>query len=326
VPATATMPRFACDELDGIERIRLENETISLQILPSIGGKIISLRSQATGREFLLAPRRPYMAPAYDGAFDAFDFSGWDECYPAIARGPHPDEPWKGTIIPDHGEVWTLPWSWQYRDGVLRMATHGVRFPYKLERRLDLRTPDALIVRYRATNLSPFPFRCLWSPHPMLGPSPSWRIELPALRAVRIDSCGGIELGGYLDEVGWPTAAAGGREVRIDTVGPAGQGYAFKVYATGLKDGTARVHDTATGETLSFEFSVAELPYAGLAVATGKPGPDQAVGYYVVLEPCNGWPDSLATAATAGECITLPPHGQRTWGFRVRIAGTGTEG
>jgi hypothetical protein len=313
-------PLFSREGLDSRERLRLSNATVSLEVLPSLGGKIISVRSLATGREFLLPPRRPYARPTYDGSFADSDFSGWDECFPAIAPGPYPDDPWKGSMIPDHGEVWTLPWSWRYRDGVLHMAAHGVRFPYRLERWLDLRAPDHLRVRYRARNLSPFPFRCLWSPHPMLAPSPSWRIIMPPEVTLRVDSSSGDRLGAYLDEVAWPVYRdADQREMRLDTVGPPGQGYAYKVFATGLTHGWAGVHDTETDESLLFTFSPAAIPYVGLAVSTGSTDPGASLGYYAIAEPCNGWPDSLATAAGSGSSIVLPPLGSRTWEFQLRV-------
>jgi hypothetical protein len=258
--------------------------------------------------------------PTYAGAFPDFDFSGWDECFPAIAAGPYPDEPWQQTMIPDHGEVWTLPWSWRYSQGVLHMATHGVRFPYWLERWLDLRQPDGLRVRYRATNLSPFPFRYLWSPHPMLAPAPSWRIILPPEVRLRIDSSREGYLGPYLAELSWPECVdANGQTVRLDAVGPADQGYAYKVFATGATHGWAGIHDTATDEALLFTFSPAQIPYIGLAVATGSARPDQIFGYYAIVEPCTGWPDSLATAAVRGACATLPPLGSHTWEMQVRF-------
>jgi hypothetical protein len=311
-------PVFTRENIEGVEYLHLSNATISLQILPAIGGKIISLRLIETGREFLLSPRRPYALPSYGGAFTDFDFSGWDECFPAIAAGPYPDDPWRDILIPDHGEVWTLPWSWRYRAGVLYMATRGVRFPYRLERWLDLRAPDRLRVRYRACNLSPLPFRCLWSPHPMLAPTPSWRILLPPEITLRVDSSLGDRLGPYLNEITWPVWS--GQERRLDIVGPAGQGYAYKVFAIGLTHGWAGVHDTATDEAILFTFSPATIPYVGIAVATGSPKPDQIFGYYAIVEPCSGWPDSLATAVASGASMTLPPLGCKTWEFQLRIA------
>ena len=63
------LPAFSREEIDGVEHLHVSNATISLRILPSIGGKIISLRSIETGREFLLSPGRPYTRPTYGGAF-----------------------------------------------------------------------------------------------------------------------------------------------------------------------------------------------------------------------------------------------------------------
>jgi hypothetical protein len=74
-----------------------------------------------------------------------------------------------------------------------------------------------------------------------------------------------------------------------------------------------------SNEALLFTFSPKTIPHVGLAVATGNPEPDQTFGYYAIVEPCNGWPDSLETAATGGACITLPPWRSRAWEFQVRF-------
>ena len=51
----------------------------------------------------------------------------------------------------------------------------------------------------------------------------------------------------------------------------------------------------------------------------GSPEPDQTFGYYAIVEPCTGWPDSLATAVARGASATLPPLGSKTWEFQVRL-------
>jgi hypothetical protein len=112
---------------------------------------------------------------------------------------------------------------------------------------------------------------------------------------------------------------ADGEEIRLDLVGPPDQGYAHKVFAGGLTEGWAGIHDTETDEALIFTFSPTTLPFVGLAVATGSAAPDQVFGYYAIVEPCNGRPDNLATAATHGASVTIAPLGSNRWEFELRI-------
>ena len=74
--------------------------------------------------------------PEYGGAFERYDISGWDECFPSIGQCYYPEPPWHGVVVPDHGELWTLPWHAEPLPDGLRLWTKGVRFPYTFEKRL----------------------------------------------------------------------------------------------------------------------------------------------------------------------------------------------
>ena len=45
---------------------------------------------------------------------------------------------------PDHGEVCGLAWDCTVEDDGLNMRTHGVRFPYTLEKRVHFKAPGVL--------------------------------------------------------------------------------------------------------------------------------------------------------------------------------------
>src|SRR5260370_35992817 len=88
-----------------------------------------------------------------------------------------PPRPWAGVHNPDHGEVWTLPWrvkqagtpAHEPRGGAtVRLAGHGVRFPYVLEREMAFLAPDRLALRYRAANPAAVEAPHPWSAHPVL--------------------------------------------------------------------------------------------------------------------------------------------------------------
>ncbi len=64
--------------------------------------------------------------------------------FPTIDRCYYERYPWQGTPIPDHGEVWSIPWSATITGDQLHMATYGVRFPYRLEKWISFSDPAAL--------------------------------------------------------------------------------------------------------------------------------------------------------------------------------------
>src|SRR5690349_11372178 len=65
-------------------------------------------------------------------------------------------------MVPDHGELWGLPTTAvPTRDGITTVW-HGLRFGYRLTRKLYLDGPS-VIADYTLVNLAPFDFLFVWS-------------------------------------------------------------------------------------------------------------------------------------------------------------------
>ncbi len=95
----------------GFQAYSMENSWIKAIIVPSLGGKIASLIDLQTNREWLwknpdLEPVAPVHASSY-----LRHLGGWDECFPSISETRFPCGSWKDIVIPDHGEIWSLPWE-----------------------------------------------------------------------------------------------------------------------------------------------------------------------------------------------------------------------
>lgn len=310
--------RVEASQYEGADAIAVESATTRLVVLPSTGAKVVSLADRATGRELLSRhPERPLRPPAYGDRYERYDIGGWDECFPSIGACAYPQEPWRGAWVPDHGELWTLPWSWSaLPDGVATWAD-GVRFPYRFTRTLRL-VEGVVRVEYEVRNHAPFPFGCLWSMHPMLALTPATRVFLPAGARVRVEYSKGGRLGAYLAEHPWPrTRDRGGREVDLGLVGPPDQGFADKLYTDRVAHGAAALYDEAGGDWLAFRFDPAAVPFVGLALHRGgwpDVGPPSFDG---ALEPCNGWPDRLDVALARGAAVSVPPRGTLTWSVQL---------
>ena len=309
--------------LDGLRLLRGRSAGVEVALLPEVGGKMISLRS-ASGREWLWqTTRRPYRRPEYGGAFEAYDISGFDECFPGIGEGPYPLSPWEGVVVPDHGELWTLPWETAVEAETLVLAMSGRRFPYRMEKRLTIEA-SGVRIEYALENLSESPLRYLWSAHPLFDARPGMRVELPGGVGVRTDWSKSGRLGELGTRHTWPsTAEASGGPVRLDVLPPAGSGVADKLYTDRLpvtgESARCRLVDPESGEFVGFRFDPAEVPYVGVWLnMDGWPLSGETC-FNVALEPCTGYPDRLDYAVARDEAARLAPSATNRWTLHLEL-------
>ncbi|MBM4027181.1 MAG: hypothetical protein FJ280_17510, partial [Planctomycetes bacterium] len=189
--------------------VTLETDQMAAQFLPRAGGGLCSLVYRPLGLELMVQrPWERYRLGPYDGDYVAEgECAGMDDMFPTIDRCFYDLEPWRGTPIPDHGEVWSLPWDASTEGETLHLSTHGVRFPYRLEKRVSFSRPGVLKIAYRLINLSGFKFYFLWAAHPMFVLEEGARLMLPegTHKAVVTFTLTG-EMGRYGDELDWPIA------------------------------------------------------------------------------------------------------------------------
>lgn len=287
----------------------LESAELRLTLAPARGGRIISLQHRPTGQEILWrqAPHSDW--PRYGVPEAEADVQGWDECCPAIGPGPFPPGPWQGVANPAQGEVYALPWRVLHADSHRAiLSIHGVRFPYELERDVELVEPNMVRARYCITNHCALPFPFIWSAHPLLAAGRGARIVLPeGAREAIIDSSEGGRLGAAYDRVSWPHAhAADGTMADLAAVQP-GAGWADKLYVPEMAEGWCRL-ERADGLRIGLTWDAAAIPFLGIWVDTRGEG-----NACVALEPCLGYPDLLVEAARWGHQALLPLYGERRW-------------
>jgi hypothetical protein len=288
-----------------------------IQVLPGLGGKISSIRSQ--GRELLAKnPRKAFTPARYAAPYAEFDASGFDECFPTIGPCAYPDFPWAGIEMPDHGELWSLPWSWQAAGDQLRLETRGIRVPYQFTKTLSITAAGAIRFQYRVSNPTPFPFRFLWSAHPLFAPQPGMRIVLPSETRVLVDYSKNDRLGEVWQEHAWPlTQDCHGRPVDLGLVLGPEAGLVDKLYTTPLSEGWCAFYHPRERNFAAFVFSAQQIPYVGLSINMGG-WPFDAPGYYNLgLEPCSGFPDRLDLAIRRGACPTLAACSTQEWEMQL---------
>ena len=159
----------------GLPAWRVASNELWAVVCPERGGKIASLFDVRTGREWLVpAPLRPLRPLTYGSLWSAYEMAGWDEVFPTLGECAHPG-PGRatGVRLPDHGEVWALPWTDETpADGAeVVCSVAGAALPYRLRRTLSVDGP-ALRLDYELANDGVDPLPCQWLAHPLIGVRP----------------------------------------------------------------------------------------------------------------------------------------------------------
>lgn len=162
----------------GLRAWRLGGARVQAVVCPERGARITSLLDTATGREWLVpAPLRPLRPLTYGAAWSAYEACGWDELFPTVGECAHPG-PGRaaGRRLPDHGEVWSLPWEDETEaaaDAAVVASVGGAALPYRLRRRAALSAAgDGLVLDYSLDNLGDADLPFQWAAHPRLAAGP----------------------------------------------------------------------------------------------------------------------------------------------------------
>lgn len=296
--------------------ITLESGHVRAQFLP-LGGKVSSLISLDHNFDVLVhRPGSTYRIEPYDGVYVDGECSGFDDMFPTIDLCHCENAPWQGTKLADHGEVWSLPWSYQIDGERLPLSVHGVRLPYRLDKTAYFADERTLRIDYTLTNLSPFPFDFLWAAHPMLRQDEDSRLLLPAgvNQIANVFSANG-DLGGYGDVFDWPIATTPHGHTRdLSRMTPRSRDHITKYYIKGaMPAGWCTLTYPTRKLKLEMAFPVDKVPY--LAVLPGMMPKEEGMTdpYVMFLEPATASFDRPDAARLRGECSRLPGNGVYTW-------------
>lgn len=159
------VPLFQKEADDTMEAFQLENEVLSVRILPKRGGKIASIYSKKEKFELLYQPRNGYPALKAGMPFSEGDASGFDDVFPSMG------ETYQGLYtvhflnLPDHGEIWTSEMSVDNASNrSILLSCKGNVLPYEYRKQivLDGRTVK-LMIDIRNTGKKPLPL--VWVCH-----------------------------------------------------------------------------------------------------------------------------------------------------------------
>jgi hypothetical protein len=292
--AAAMSPHMDVEAFQSTEQgfavVGLRTARAELTMVPSLGGRVIGLRSRRTGRQWCWhRPRADWLWPSRAGDdFGGSPQAGIDECVPSVAGCA-----WRGRIIPDHGEVWYQPWSLD--PGALERQELSATVPLTVSplvfrRAIRADETGGFVFDYQLTNIGAEAEPFLWSLHPLFAIAAGDRLELPAeVDRLRLNGGLGDRPIAFGDSWAYPEPFAGVRLDRLEVPGmPKG---CVKAFAGPLGEGRAALVNDATGDRLELRWNPQETPMLGLWLNRGHVG-----FHHVALEPTNGAPDSLADA------------------------------
>lgn len=304
----------------GLHALRLENEYLALTFLPDYACKMASLFKKDTGREFLFQSARDVLTPPpYGAAFSDYDSSGFDEVLPSIDACPYPCGTYLGTPVPDHGEVWALPWEHTvHADGNgLTARVQSPKLSYRFTRELILSGHD-IRLHYTLENLSDEPFEFIWTPHCLLNCSPHTVLVLPDnLTEIITVEHSTRTLGPWGTRHPYPrTQTPQGKPVDMSQTRPASDKSCEKFYFTQKNtQGWCAVKHTDNGDTLTYRYDADKVPYLGVWKTQGGYRGD----YNIALEPCTGVYDDLYVAHKIRRAAVCAPKDKYEWNFTMTV-------
>jgi galactose mutarotase-like enzyme len=302
-----------------MKTLSLENDLLKVQFLPEFGGKIVSLCSTRTGLEFIHPSLNEYAHVSPSADFSAGDGGGFDECLPSIAACERiAGEP----SIPDHGDLWRVPWHVDAKDGAIVLHAESTSRPLRLTRKATLEDAT-LVLEYDVVNFSDTPTSWLWSAHPLLQVHAGDRILLPdEIEKVAVEySAGGLFEKGT--SIPWPIARSpSGSSTDLSKV-PAKDGVtAHKLFAHMGKSGWGALFRSEFGQGLVVRFDPNALPFMGLWICAGAwPSIGVAKQFTVALEPTTSDADSLDAAVRNGTSRTLNAQEHFRWRLNFQLLG-----
>lgn len=292
---------IAASSRQGWPSVVTETPRARVEIVPDLGGKIVSMYDKAAGKEWLVdSGSRPLKRVPYGSSFVQADMSGWDECFPTVDACRYPGA--EHLALPDHGELWSVPWTWAAEGGEIRMRAQGTVWPYTFSRTLRWLDEAALRLSYRVDNHADEPLKFVWVAHPQFAIDEPTGIEAPPAmdRWLCVFGTGAFAQG---REYAW-------RETGMDALANAVTGHARKFYHCGpVPQGRVSLAGLASGARLTCSFPKEAVPWLGIWIDEGLFN-DRPV---CALEPAVGYCDRPDLADARGTAGVVPPRGAAGW-------------
>lgn len=322
-------------EVHGWEVLRLTSDTLQVDVVPALGGTIISLRRRHDDAELLWRTpwglrRRSSLVLPGNATAQMYDQTpgGWFSLFPNA-----------GDSIVAHGAEWGMhgearvTWlDWEFTGSSLLLTGRLVRAPFTIAKIISLRDRE-LTVGETVTNVGGERIEAMWGSQLMLGGDlvgPDTGVNTSA-SIVHPDPA--VAQGAdYHDMMPWPRSLATDAVVNLRNVPGPGTGQTRLAYLTdfdgagsGAAEGRLIVERPSRGLRLELSWDLDAWPHAWYELeAGGSDGfPWFAGAYFLALTPCTSWPShGLHDARRVSDTtVWLEPGAARTSQLSARVLG-----
>lgn len=300
----------------GFTVAHLANAQVEVAVIPALGAKLFSLRSIATGREWLWRPPGPtrLFANRLGDAFTDGTLIGADECLPTVGACTV-----AGLKLPDHGEAWSAAWTLDEAAGGLGEIVTSLQLPqspFAIRRAVRL-DENAVVLDYELRNHAPTRQPFLWALHPLLTFVEGDCLHLPEeVKEVRVESARQPDAPRGV-RWRWPSPVPG---VDLHAMRLAGNEAYAKFFAGPLGVGNAMIANARTGDRLAFRWSAAEHPFVGVWLTRGG----WRGAHHPAIEPTNAPCDALdAALAAPTPALFIEAGATRRWQVVLDLASGG---
>ena len=313
--------------------ITIANDAMRVVVAPTLGGKILSLQSRRTGREWLWS--NPHLTlrsiPKEPSDFGQYDFGGWDEIFPSVAPCSARESAWGSRQITDHGLLWHRPWSCVdateskasgHKGDAVALCVDDPTLPFRFERSLTLSPGTGpLIVEYILTNQGDSSLPYIWAAHPLVAVAAGMTIDLPVGTHMAVSGCVGFEMPSRETTFIWPVLELkDGKSIDFSQVPDATAAIAAKLFTGRLVEGWVQVINENANESLRMSFDANVIPHVGMwANYSAWSGVGTEPYFNCGIEPTTSPTDNLSCAILASQNAMLPPSEARRWHLIVEL-------
>ena len=288
----------------------LTTATLYAVAVPEQGGKVVSLQSRKSGREYLLQnPSKTFLHMGMNDDFEACECAGFDDMFPTIdpVRVCAKD----GILLdyPDHGEVCRLPFTPHTGRVSLTFCTHSPTLGYTYKKTFTEDADTGLRITYRIENVAPRDLDALWAAHFLLNLEKGGKLLLPFKDGEPTDVVAD-RLGKYAVGARVPLCQA-----LLTKGGPADTPTSRKLYFPRRAPEGFVGYRAPDGEVMMLEFDREQLPYLGLWINLGDLHGDYCVG----LEPASVGYDTVKNAEAYGQKDVLVCGGCKEFFIKLSI-------
>lgn len=276
-----------------IELVRLENEFLTVDVAPRVGGRVVSVKDKESRHEFLWRNQALDLERVKPGSeYDPNFYGGIDELLPNDIP-----ETIGGVVLPDHGELWTMELNSTFQDGALTLSGQLPVYGLDYRKKMTLRPGSPhLDFEYRLRNTTRQSMPFLWKLHAAIRIEPNDLIYSTARMARPVDA--DWTRWSTIEPFRWPVVD----QQRADIVPPPSNQVDF-LYLYDLTSGVMGWKSPSRGLEFTYHFDTGVFPYSWLFGSYGGFNDH----YTAVLEPCTAMPMSLVEANHLGQCSVVAP-------------------